>query len=208
MDILFSILELLEPYLPLEVSFLLLLCLIGVTVLLGIGSVIPMLKRSWRGILIIIGLAVIATIGLRKTGFFDQRPSEIPTSQQTQMTTGLSHLTVQQVQTIPAGPARTVRPIPSPTPAGATTKPWSAYRTETAKPVVEDSVIGRKCYVTASASNVRSGPGEEYTMLGQVYRGETYTILGTATATTGRTWFKISVNGQLCWISSGMSDVR
>ncbi len=56
--------------------------------------------------------------------------------------------------------------------------------------------------VTASTLTVRSGPGTEYGAVGYVYQGDVVTILGSATATTGKIWYNISYNGGTGYASS------
>ncbi len=70
------------------------------------------------------------------------------------------------------------------------------------------SLIGDRCYIITESGNARSGPGQEYSRLAYVQEGESYIILDTAFASNGRMWFKISVDGCLCWISGGIATVN
>lgn len=192
MDVLFSILELLEPYLPVQVTFLLLICLVGVAAVLGMGKILPVLIKSWRSFLIVLGVALLLTIVLQRAGFFEQLTADLP--EQPAVTAAESEKEPQRVRTVYVEVEKPVTYIVTAPPARSNAS--------------VDALAGRLCLVTAGAANVRSGPGEEYAVLGQVYRNERYTIVRTAVANTGRTWFQISVNGQLGWISSGVSDAQ
>ena len=50
--------------------------------------------------------------------------------------------------------------------------------------------------------NVRTEPSADSTKLGTIYMGDAYATYGTATASNGRTWYKIKYNGQDAYISA------
>lgn len=54
----------------------------------------------------------------------------------------------------------------------------------------------------------RNGPGTEYDIIGYLYDGQSGTILGQATATTGRVWYQMTVNGKTGWASSAYVTVN
>lgn len=62
--------------------------------------------------------------------------------------------------------------------------------------------------VTNSYANCRSKAGQNNAYLGRVYRGETYTINGSAKAPNGKTWYKIRRNGKDCYICSSFVHVN
>lgn len=61
--------------------------------------------------------------------------------------------------------------------------------------------------VTGNA-NIRSGAGGEYSKLGNAEPGESYLMLGTATSSTGSTWYKIQYKGKTGYISSNFVKVK
>lgn len=68
------------------------------------------------------------------------------------------------------------------------------------------SRIGQTCRITVNSGNARSGAGASYRNVGTVSWGECYTILDTAVASNGVTWYQINANGRYCWISSGLTN--
>src|SRR5688500_10441111 len=52
--------------------------------------------------------------------------------------------------------------------------------------------------VTASALNVRTGPGVNYGVIGLAYRGETYPVLHLT-----RGWTQVHYKGQSAWMATG-----
>ena len=50
--------------------------------------------------------------------------------------------------------------------------------------------------------NVRTEPSANSTKLGTIYMGDAYATYGTATASNGKTWYKIKYNGQDAYISA------
>lgn len=67
--------------------------------------------------------------------------------------------------------------------------------------------IGEECRIQAVSGNARSGPGQEYELVTVVYRGDYYKIYDVQMASNGRNWYKIRVNGQYCWVSSGIVTI-
>lgn len=65
---------------------------------------------------------------------------------------------------------------------------------------------GQTCVITASGGNARSGAGTQYSTVGYVETGDRYTVLDTARASNGVTWYKINVGGRYGWISSGLTN--
>jgi N-acetylmuramoyl-L-alanine amidase len=53
--------------------------------------------------------------------------------------------------------------------------------------------------------NVRSGPGVQYTILGQLKAGDSADITGRS---SGNSWVRINFNGQEGWVSFGLVDVN
>ena len=64
-----------------------------------------------------------------------------------------------------------------------------------------DNII-RTGIVEASSLNFRSGPGTEYGVVGYLSNGDQGTIIGEKTATTGKIWYNMIVNGKNGWASS------
>ncbi len=63
--------------------------------------------------------------------------------------------------------------------------------------------------VTASALNVRSGPGTTYTILGTVHSGDVVRIVGEANASDGKVWYQINFNDGKGYVSSSyITNVR
>jgi len=58
--------------------------------------------------------------------------------------------------------------------------------------------------ITRSVQNVRTGPGLEYDILGQLQEGETVEVIG---ATLDFTWVAINFRGQTGWLSRGILDL-
>ncbi|MBQ8616113.1 MAG: SH3 domain-containing protein [Oscillospiraceae bacterium] len=73
------------------------------------------------------------------------------------------------------------------------------------------SIIGETCYIFDDGNNVRTGPGTNYSIIGQVNSGASFKIYDYEICTTGkkpRDWYKIYFNGQYGWISSGIVDLH
>ena len=76
------------------------------------------------------------------------------------------------------------------------------------------------------SGRARSGPGEAYELVEYVRNGEEYKILARASGTSGtrctcdvlvsgkverktgyKDWYKIAVDGNVCWVSSGIVEI-
>lgn len=68
------------------------------------------------------------------------------------------------------------------------------------------SRVGQICRITVNTGNARSGAGADYRAVDTVYWGECFTILDTAVAYNGVTWYQICSDGYYCWISSGLTN--
>lgn len=68
--------------------------------------------------------------------------------------------------------------------------------------------IGETCCIRAESGNARCGAGTAYAIVEYVFRGERFTILDTAVAANGRTWYMIRKDGNVCWVSSGICTVE
>lgn len=65
---------------------------------------------------------------------------------------------------------------------------------------------GQVCRITANSGNARTGAGAQYSSVDTVWYGECYTILDTAVASNGVTWYKINLGSRYGWISSGLTN--
>lgn len=89
---------------------------------------------------------------------------------------------------------------PSPTPKRTPTP------TPTRKPT--SSIVGKTCRINDPGANVRSGPGTNYNRVGQAPQGHWYKILScTLSDDTGNDWYKINMDGTICWISSTLVEL-
>lgn len=86
--------------------------------------------------------------------------------------------------------------------SGASTSTSGNYNS-----TVNISPVGHTVRIGASSGNARSGAGTEYPIVEYVFCGERFTILDSATAFNGKTWYQIKKDGVLCWISSGICTV-
>lgn len=59
----------------------------------------------------------------------------------------------------------------------------------------------------SSSLNFRSGPGTEYSVVGYLKNGDSGEIIDEAKATTGKTWYKMVINGKTGWASSSYVKV-
>lgn len=65
-----------------------------------------------------------------------------------------------------------------------------------------ENVIRTGTVVVEQSLNFRSGPGTEYGIVAVLSNGDSGQILDEATATTGRVWYKMIINGKTGWASS------
>jgi len=66
---------------------------------------------------------------------------------------------------------------------------------------------GERCRVIAESARARSGAGTVHSVVAYVYRGERYDILAVDTASNGKQWYQIRVDGKTCWVSSGVTEL-
>jgi uncharacterized protein YraI len=86
----------------------------------------------------------------------------------------------------------TYTPTPTPTPEFTPT------------PEATPTPVTAELTVTSATLNARSGPGTSYGRVGQLSRGETYTITG---RTEAGDWWQVSYNGKPAWVSGDLVDV-
>lgn len=70
----------------------------------------------------------------------------------------------------------------------------------------EPVCIGCVVKITVNSGRARMQPDKDSAIVEYVRYGEQYTILDADVAPDNTTWFKIRVDGNLCWISSGIVD--
>lgn len=61
--------------------------------------------------------------------------------------------------------------------------------------------------VTATLLNVRSGAGTNYSRIGTMIKGKTFTVTGTAKDKSGVTWYKLTYNSRSGYVSSKYVDI-
>ena len=83
-------------------------------------------------------------------------------------------------------------------------KAENASITATPDKLPEEYVIGKKVKVITSSGRGRTGAGTEYPAVAYVHYGEVYTVLDVSCASNGTQWYKLNVNGTVCWVSSGL----
>ena len=69
-------------------------------------------------------------------------------------------------------------------------------------------IIGETCYIYDDGNNVRSGPGINYSVIGQVNTGASFLIYDYEMGSTGKDWYQIYFNNQFGWISSGIVELH
>ena len=69
-------------------------------------------------------------------------------------------------------------------------------------------LIGRTCRITATSGRARLTPGTDGYIVAYVHANEKYTILDCDAAADGKLWYKIQIENQECWISSGMASLN
>lgn len=69
------------------------------------------------------------------------------------------------------------------------------------------TVIRTGTVEVSSSLNFRNGPGTEYDVIGYLKNGDSGQIIDEATATTGKIWYKMVVNGTTGWASSSYVKV-
>jgi len=68
--------------------------------------------------------------------------------------------------------------------------------------------VGETAQVTASSLNVRSGAGTGYSRIGSLGKGKTFTVTGTATDSSGVTWYKLNYNSRTGYVSSKYVNIK
>jgi hypothetical protein len=100
----------------------------------------------------------------------------------------------QVLQTAGGTPIAVATYTPTPTPTPEFTPTPEATPTPE---VVELSV-------NSATLNVRSGPGTAYARVGQIRRGETYTVVGRTEASD---WWQVTYNGKPAWVAADLVTV-
>lgn len=67
--------------------------------------------------------------------------------------------------------------------------------------------VGRTCAVWVDSGRARSGPGTQYEQVAYINYGDRLLVLGRRLGNTGKDWYKVCIDGQECWISSGLVTV-
>lgn len=67
---------------------------------------------------------------------------------------------------------------------------------------------GETGVVTASKLNIRSGAGTNYSKIGSLAKGKTFTVLGSAKDKSGVTWYKIKYNSKNGYVSSKYVNIK
>lgn len=60
----------------------------------------------------------------------------------------------------------------------------------------------------SNSLNFRSGPGTEYGVIGTLRNGDSGPIIGEATSTQGKVWYKMTISGKTGWASSSYVVVK
>lgn len=84
---------------------------------------------------------------------------------------------------------------------------WQYYDVDT-YPDYSTSYNSNWCCIIASTANVRSGPGTEYRIVTGVREGQWYEIIDSVVGSTGKIWYRICVDGEYGWISSGVTNME
>ena len=84
---------------------------------------------------------------------------------------------------------------------------WQYYGVDT-YPDDEPPSGSQWCCIIASTANVRSGPGTQYSIVTGVREGQWYEILDSTVGSTGKVWYRICVDGDYGWISSGVTNME
>ena len=76
-----------------------------------------------------------------------------------------------------------------------------------AEATVEPETVTATCTVISAAGtavNVRSGPGTQYAVIGNLAAGQSYPALGQL---SGGEWYQVSVNGQSGWVAASVTQL-
>jgi uncharacterized protein YraI len=153
-------------------------------------------------LLVPILLLLVAVTGC--SGLVSQSPTAAPPAVRTLRPTFTPRPTaVALAATTAPRPADTATPVPAaPTAAPTQVPPTAAPTVEPATPA---PILPTTFSVNNAASNVRSGPGTNYPVLGQVRQGEQYDITGKNTAGD---WWQFNFNGDPGWILANLVSVK
>lgn len=100
-----------------------------------------------------------------------------------------------------------VKPTLTPTPAPPTETPTPEEPTATPVPPTPEPTATSEAAtftVTSATLNVRSGPGTNYGIIGQIRQGQTFLITGKNPAGN---WWQFDYNGRAGWVSGGLVRV-
>ena len=81
---------------------------------------------------------------------------------------------------------------------------WTSAPVVTIRP--DDGTV-RTCRIIVDSGRARSDAGTEYEQVAVVYRNERYRILDEKLAWDGKIWYRIIVEGNECYISSGLAEL-
>lgn len=73
--------------------------------------------------------------------------------------------------------------------------------------VYADNVIRTGTVEVSDSLNFRNGPGTEYDVIGYLSNGDSGPIIDEKKATTGKTWYQMTINGKTGWASSSYIKV-
>ncbi len=118
-------------------------------------------------------------------------------------------------QVAPPAPTKTPRPTFTPTPDWTPTPlviPTATPLPETATPAATPTLTPIPPTATPEASsltarqnvNVRSGPGTNYALIGQLAGGQTAVVLG---RNADSSWYEFSYNGDAAWVSGSLVNL-
>ena len=69
------------------------------------------------------------------------------------------------------------------------------------------SNVGKTVYVTGDVVNLRSGAGTSYKQVGQVRKGDSFTVLRSSNDTEGKAWYQVEMeDGARVWIASWLTS--
>jgi len=68
--------------------------------------------------------------------------------------------------------------------------------------------VGETCRVYVGSGHARTGPGLAYAHAAYIKEGDSFEILECRLGDTGKDWYKIRHDGQICWVSSGLVELN
>ncbi len=107
-------------------------------------------------------------------------------------------------------PAPTPKPTPTPTPKPTARPATPTPKSRSTQPPVQQNTwpVGVSCRVVVNEGRARSGPGTDYSVVGYVFAGNTFTVLEYRMGNTGKDWYRINLAGMTAWISSAMVEIN